>query len=85
MYPHLVLLASVFVHKARAIDRVLMNFRRKRYRPYDFGSVANRGIHDLLDRIIDDLRIVCSNFDAKACFQFFLLFRYQGTCEKVMA
>ena len=79
MHAHFILFAGIFMHKARSIDRIFVHFCRKRHRPHHLRSVANGRIYDLLDRIINYLRIVSSNFDAKAGFQFFLLFRYQGT------
>ena len=83
VHAHFILFSGVFMHKARSVDRIFMHFCRKRHRPYHLGSVADGRIYDLLDRIINYLRIVSSNFDAKAGLQFLLLFRCQGTGERL--
>ena len=64
MDTHFKLLASVLVDERRAVDRVLLDLGRKRCRARDDCVVAERRVHDLLDRVVENFVLVCSDADA---------------------
>src|SRR3569832_1441830 len=66
MDAHFKLLARVFVDEGRAVDRVLFNFGRERYRARYFRVVAKRGLDNLLYRRVEHLVLVSADFNAEA-------------------
>lgn len=71
-----VLFLRGFVDKRRTVDTVFVDFCRQRYRTDYFYVVALCGINDNLGRSINNLVIVCFNFDADfwSCLLCFLFF-----------
>src|SRR5687768_10888680 len=56
--PHLELLARGFVDVRRAEDRPAVDHRGKQDRARDPGTRAANGLHDLLDRAVEELVVV---------------------------
>ena len=65
VHPHLKLLAGIFMHEGGAIDSVLPNFRWQRHRTYHLGPVAERRVHNLLHRGVENFMVVPAHANAQ--------------------